>query len=65
MVESINLDFKPLNNGWGIQPLGSLLDRGDVHETFRTDPTGAINGGHTTVRFPGGEDIRIPWDVPK
>lgn len=58
-----NTPFKPLNNGWGIQPMGpSPLGNGDTHDTFRIDSDGNLSGGHTTVRIPGGKDINIPWD---
>jgi len=54
--------FKPLKNGWGIQPMGtSPLGIGDIHDTFRVDSQGNISGGHTTVRLPGGKDIKLPW----
>ena len=55
--------FKPLDNGWGIQPIGpSPLGGGDIHDTFHIDDQGNIDGGHTTVRIPGGQDIHLPWD---
>ncbi len=58
-------DFKPLKDsgGWGIQPLGpSPLGSGDIHETFNVDKDGNLSGGHTTVRIPGGQDVRMPWN---
>lgn len=61
-----NPPFRPLkeSGGWGIQPIGHPpgLDKGDVHETFKVDEIGRISGGHTTVRLPGGYDIRLPWN---
>lgn len=55
-------DFKPLNNGFGIQPLGPSPLGGDVHETFKVDNDGNISNGHTTVRIPGGQDVNMPWN---
>jgi hypothetical protein len=58
-------EFKPLNDGWGIQPIGpSPMGGGDIHDTFRIDPLGDIYGGHTTVQIPGGQKIHMPWDPP-
>jgi hypothetical protein len=55
--------YKPLNGGWGIQPMGpSPLGNGDMHETFGVNRNGDIFGGHTTVRIPGGQEIRMPWE---
>jgi len=53
--------YKPLNGGWGIQPLGPSPLGGDIHDTFRIDENGRISGGHTTVRIPGGKSTNIPW----
>ena len=53
--------FRPLNNGWGIQPVGPSPLGGDIHDTFKVDPLGNISGGHTTIRIPGGQDKKMPW----
>ena len=57
--------FKPLNNGFGIQPMGPSPRGGDMHDTFKIDPFGNVSEGHTTVRIPGNQTIRMPWDPPK
>jgi len=54
-------NFKPLNNGWGVQPIGPTHLGGDYHDTFRVDPFGNIGGGHTTARITGGQSINMPW----
>ena len=54
-------DFRPLNDGWGIQPIERLPGGGDIHDTFRVDPLGDIHGGHTTIRLPGGLSDRLDW----
>ncbi|MBU2472612.1 hypothetical protein KKE74_01105 [Patescibacteria group bacterium] len=60
-----NSCFKPLKNGFGIQPIGkSPLGVGDMHETFKIDKQGNISEGHTTVRIPGGKSTHMPW-TPK
>jgi len=58
------IPLKPLDSGWGIQPIGSSPLGGDMHETFRVDSDGEISGGHFTIRIPGGQDIHIPWPWP-
>jgi len=59
--ETSSLRFKPLGDGWGIQPLGPSPLGGDMHETFKVDKEGNVSGGHTTVRIPGGQSIQLPW----
>ena len=54
--------FKPIQNGYGIQPIERLPNGGDIHETFRVDREGNVTDGHTTVRLPGGQSIKLPWD---
>ncbi|MEK7606279.1 MAG: hypothetical protein AAB458_01650 [Patescibacteria group bacterium] len=60
--------FIPLGNptkpsDFGIQPIGpSPTGTGDLHDTFGVNPDGTLKGGHTTVRIPGGFDIKMPWD---
>jgi hypothetical protein len=56
-------DFKPLNNGFGIQPIGNPpgMEKGDVHETFQADQAGNVSNGHTTVRLPGDLSVQLPW----
>ena len=62
IIEPGNPYFKPLKDGWGIQPISpSPLDRGDVHDTFKVDKLGNIIGGHTTVRLPGDLEKRLDW----
>ena len=56
-----NPPFKPLNSGYGIQPMGPSPLGGDIHDTFQIDPLGNINDGHTTIRIPGGQSINMPW----
>lgn len=54
--------FKPLKDGWGLQPLGpSQTGRGDIHDTFKVGSRGNISGGHTTVRLPGGKKKHLSW----
>jgi len=53
--------FRPLQGGWGIQPIGPSPLGGDVHDTFRVNRQGNVSGGHTTARIPGGQSINIPW----
>lgn len=53
--------FKPLKDGWGIQPIGPSPLGGDIHDTFKVDDSGNIFGGHTTVRLPGGQKIKLDW----
>ena len=53
--------FKPLNDGWGVQPIERLPGGGDIHDTFRVDDLGNISGGHTTIRRPGGIEAQLPW----
>ncbi len=53
--------FKPLKNGFGIQPIGPSPAGGDVHDTFRVNKEGNVSGGHTTVRIPGGQKVHLPW----
>ena len=48
-------------DGWVIQPIEKLPGGGDVHDTFRIDPSGNISGGHTTVRLPDGNAKPIQW----
>lgn len=61
--QSPNKPFKPIGkNGFGIQPLGPSPLGGDVHESFNVNKDGDIFNGHTTVRIPGGDTIRMPWD---
>jgi len=57
-----NSPFKPTSNGFGIQPISGGLPSGGMHDTFRVDRDGNINGGHTTVQIPGGQKIRMPWE---
>lgn len=58
-----NPGFKPLNDGWGIQPIGPAPNgRGDMHETFHVDEQGNISGGHTTVQQPGGKKAHLSWN---
>jgi hypothetical protein len=52
----------PLKNGWVIQLIGPSPLGGDIHETFRVDPSGDVTGGHTTARIPGGHSINLPWN---
>jgi len=59
--ENSGSSFKPLNNGFGIAPLGPSPAGGDMHETFRTDQDGNLSDGHTTIRIPGGQAVHIPW----
>ena len=54
-------DFKPLSDGWGVQPFGRLPGGGDIHDTFQVDPMGNILDGHTTIRLPGGATDHLPW----
>ena len=54
--------FKPLKDGWGIQPAEKLPDGGDLHDTFRIDRDGNLDGGHTTIQLPGGPKKHLPWD---
>jgi len=58
-----NPPFKPINNGYGIQPMGGFTppQGGGMHDTFNVNPSGNINNGHTTVQIPGGQAIRMPW----
>lgn len=56
-----NSSFKPLRNGWGIQPIGSSPIGGDIHDTFKVDKSGDISGGHTTIRISKGQDIQLKW----
>lgn len=56
-----NSGFIPLNNGFGIQPLGPSPLGGDMHETFRVNEEGDLSSGHTTLRIPGGQEIQMPW----
>ncbi len=59
-------NFKPLKNGWGIQPIGPLPgEQGDIHDTFHVDEDGNISGGHTTVQSPGGKKVHLPWEQPE
>jgi hypothetical protein len=53
--------FRPLNDGWGIQPIGPSPLGGDIHDTFKIDPAGNISGGHTTIRIPGGKGTKLDW----
>ena len=57
-----NPGFIPLDNGFGIQPLGPSPLGGDIHEGFRVDKDGNLLDGHTTVRIPGGKKIHLPWN---
>lgn len=52
-------------DSWVIQPVMPLPNGGDVHETFRINPKGDPEGGHTTVRVPGGDTVHLPWDNGK
>ena len=62
MFETGLPDFKPLNDGWGIQPIERLPGGGDIHDTFGVDSLGNIlPGGHTTISLPGGEPERFDW----
>jgi hypothetical protein len=61
MTGNVNPHFKPLGNGWGIQPIGPTPLGGDYHDTFRVDHYGQVSGGHTTFRVPGGQEKRISW----
>ena len=57
--------FRRLEDGCGIQPILPLPEPslgGDMHETFTVDAHGNITGGHTTVRLPGGDHVRMPWE---
>lgn len=56
------LPFKPLSPTFGIQPLGPSPLGGDVHESFNINNAGDISNGHTTVRIPGGQSVKMPWD---
>lgn len=56
-----NDPFKPLKDGWGIQPIGPSPLGGDIHDTFRVDREGNISGGHTTIQIPGSLPKRLPW----
>ena len=54
--------FRPIgSNGFGVQPLGSTPLGGDLHETFGVDKVGNILDGHTTIRLPGSQDIKLRW----
>jgi len=65
-MENGNKPFKPLDDGFGIQPLGkSPLGIGDMHDTFKVDEEGNISEGHTTIRIPGGQSIKLPWGPEK
>ncbi len=57
-----NSGFKPLKPNFGIQPAGSSPIGGDVHDSFNIDPKGEVNNGHTTVRIPGGQWKKLPWN---
>jgi len=62
-MTDFNKPFEPLNNGFGIQPMGkSPLGTGDMHDTFQVNDKGDIFDGHTTVRIPGEQSIKMPWD---
>ncbi len=52
--------FRPIGNGYGIQPLGATPLGGDLHETFRVSKIGELLDDHVTVRLPGGRSIRLP-----
>jgi len=56
-----NPNFRPLNNGYGIQPMGPSPLGGDIHDTFRVDRSGNISNGHTTVQIPGGQKTHLLW----
>lgn len=55
--------FIPLEDGFGIQPLGPSSLGGDMHETFQVDEEGNVSNGHTTIRIPGGQEIHLPWSA--
>ncbi|MFH0852947.1 MAG: hypothetical protein V1853_00895 [bacterium] len=57
-----NPPFRPINNGFGIQPMGPTPMGGGIHDTFRVDPYGNISSGHTTAQIPGGQKIHMPWN---
>ena len=61
-VNGPNAPFKPINNGYGIQPLGPVPNYGgDMHDIFKVDKLGNITNGHTTFRIPNGQQKRISW----
>jgi len=35
---------------------------GDVHDTFRIDRYDNLYGGHTSIKIPGYEPFRMPWE---
>lgn len=60
-MPDFNPNFKPLKDGWGVQPIGPSPLGGDIHDTFHVDNLGNINGGHTTVQLPGYDNLNVPW----
>lgn len=56
-----NPSFKPINNGYGIQPAGPTPLGGQIHDTFKVDKFGNISNPHTTLQIPGGKKIGLPW----
>lgn len=35
---------------------------GDVHDTFKIDRYDNPYGGHTSIKIPGYEPVRLPWE---
>ena len=61
-INAPNAPFKPINNGYGIQPLCPVPNYGgDIHDTFKVDKLGNITDGHTTLQIPGDKKIRLNW----
>ena len=49
---------------FGVQPIGRFevnSFKGDIHDSFNVDHFGNVFNGHTTVRFRGGLEKRLPW----
>lgn len=57
--------FKPKKfTNFGFQPIGMFevdFFRGDLHDSFNVDNFGNVFNGHTTIRFRGGFEKRLPW----
>jgi len=53
----------PLPDGWNILPDVKIDGGGDVHETFRIDQDGNVDG-HSTIQVPGLPNTNVPWPKP-
>ena len=61
-MKELTPPFKPINNGFGINPIGHSPIEGDVYDTFGVDKEDNIVDGHTTISIQNGQSVKLHWD---